>query len=363
MKVLIDGHMIGSNEGGNERYTKNLFISLSKLVNKDFEAKLLVDRKYFGKSGIVKEKNIIVENIRSNAYRLLFLIPGIVKNWNIDAVHSNYIAPFYKNAKFVITVHDLSFKYFPQYFSFRERLIFKCLLPYSLKLADAIVVPSNFSKKELLKFYPQYREKLYVVYEAADEVFYPIHKNLAEKTIKKKFNLKPGYLLAINGKSPRKNINTIIEAYIKSQKIFPALKLIIVGGDFNIEKKYLNLEGITILGNVRDNQLSALYNMASIFIYYSAYEGFGLPILEALKCGVPVICSDIEIHREIARESVVYTDPYNENDLSKKIELLLTDNTLSKKLIRSGKKLNKIYTWDKTAKETKNVYDKVLRQR
>lgn len=352
MKVLIDGHMIGFNEGGNERYTKNLFLSLIK--NKKKNINLLIGEQEENLQG----KEVIVRrDAASNIYRLFYLIPKLVKTHGIDIVHSNYIPPFYKNAKFVVTVHDVSFKYFPQYFSLRERLIFNYLFPYSLKLADAIIVPSEFSKKEFLKFYPQCKDKLFVVMYAAEEVFHHIPKKQAQKSINERLKLENPFLLAINGKNPRKNMNRIIEAYLRVQKKFPELKLVIVGGNFNIDKKNVNIKGIIILENIKDEELNALYNTTNMFIYYSVYEGFGLPVLEALKCKALVICSDIEVHREITKNNIIYANPFNERDLARKIELLLKNKSYAEKIRRNSIGINKIYSWEKTAKETLRIYE------
>lgn len=351
MRVLIDGHMIGSNEGGNERYTKNLFLSLIK--NEKENISILVGEKGRG----IKRKQVIVRRSASNnIFRLLYLIPSLVNPQKIDVVHSNYISPFYKNSKFVITVHDFCFKYYPQYFSLRERIIFNFLLPYSLKFSDSIIVPSEFTKKELLKFYPQYRGKAFVIYEAAEDIFHYIPKKKAEEIIAKTFKLKSPFLLALNGKNPKKNINRIIEAYLRVQKQFPELKLVIVGNKFNIEKKYMNNKGIIILGKIKDAKLNVLYNAAEIFIYYSVYEGFGLPVLEALKCKALVVCSDIEVLREIAKNNVVYENPFNERDLAKKIATLLKNKDYAEKIRRKSTGVNKIYSWENTARETLKIY-------
>ena len=344
--------MIGSNEGGNERYTKNLFFSLIK--NEKENISLLVGEP--GKS--LQGKDVFVrKGADNNVYRLFYLIPRLVRTYGIDIIHSNYIAPFYKNAKLVVTVHDFCFKYFPQYFSLRERLIFNYLLPYSLILSDSIIVPSEFTKKELAKFYPQHIKKINVVYEAAEDVFNLISKNKTKKMITKTFKLNNPFLLALNGKNSKKNINRIIEAYIIVQEKFPELKLVIVGGNFNINKKYMNIKGIIILDNIKDKELNLLYNATSVFIYFSVYEGFGLPILEALKCKALVICSDIEVHREITKNTVIYVDPFNEKDLATKIELLLKDRSYAEKIRTKSFAINKIYSWEKTAKETLKIYE------
>ena len=343
--------MIGSNEGGNERYTKNLFLSLAK--NRKERIYLLVGK--LGKK--MPEKKIIFrKDADRNLFRLFYLLPWLIKVNKVDILHSNYISPFFKNAQYVITLHDMSFKYFPEYFSFRERLIFRYLLPYSLWLSDAVIVPSEFTKKEFLKFYPKYSKKTSVVNYAAEGIFRKIPRKLAQASRNTLLESEKPFLLAINSKNPRKNINRIIQAYLLIQKKFPGLELVIVGGNFNIDRKYLDNQKIKVLKNVNDDELNSLYNAASIFIYFSVYEGFGLPILEALKCKTLVICSDIEVHREIAKDFVTFANPYKAEDLAGKIELLLKNKAYAEKMRINSSKINKLYSWSKTAKETFKVY-------
>lgn len=349
MRILIDGHMIGSGEGGNERYIKNLFLSLSR--RKEIDVTLLIAKQEKFLKG---NKTIIRAGALNNLYRLLYLIPSIVKNNNVGIVHSSYIMPFYKNAKFVSTVHDISFKYYPQYFSFRERLIFRFLLPYSLKLADVIIVPTEFSKKELLKFYPQYRNKIAKVSYGSDSVFKRLPKEKIDRLLDNRFKIKDPFIFAINGKNPRKNINTIIKAFLIVQEKNQELRLVIVGGNFNIEKEYLSNKGIMYLNKVSDEELNFLYNGARIFVYLSFYEGFGLPIVEALSCGTHVICSDTEVHREVAKSRVKYVKPWDEKKLARKMERLLKSKSKVRKVTR-----NEEFSWEKTAWETARVYKKL----
>lgn len=146
MNILVDGHMIGNNEGGNERYTLNLFKSLSSLNNKNLRFHLLINKLYEHKKS-VDYNNLFRMEIDDDFYRLIYKIPSIVRANKIQIAHSNYISPFIKNCKSVITVHDVSFKRFPGFYSLKDRIIFDILLPNSLKRSDAIIVPSNFTRK------------------------------------------------------------------------------------------------------------------------------------------------------------------------------------------------------------------------
>jgi glycosyltransferase involved in cell wall biosynthesis len=330
MKVLIDGHMIGSHEGGNERYTKNLYLSLKKIADDDFSVTLF-DRKMAG----------------NDFQRLFKRIPGFISNNKINIVHTNYTLPFKKNCHFVTTIHDLSFKVFPHIFSLKDQLIFKLLLPISLKMSDAVIVPSNFTRQEFIRFYPQYQDKIYLVGEGIDPVF--VRKRITKKN----------FILAFNSKSPRKNINRLIKGFLLFEKRFPNLYLYLVGGQKNIDKKLLLNKKIKILGSVSDKKLVVLFNQCRIFINYSLYEGFDLTALEAIKCQAQVILSDIPVHREITLNKLTYINPFDYNKLTEAIIKKLNKKTISKNEIVDYEEIVKKSNWLKSAREMIKIYKKV----
>lgn len=342
MNVLIDAHMLGLGEGGNERYIKNLFNSLQNL---SFHNKITAYK----------------SSHQSNLYRLLLGIPAEVFNRDYQIVHSTYNTPFIKNAQFVVTLHDLSFKRFPSFYSPRDLLMFNTLLPFSLSRADAIIVPSRFTHKEAAHFYPQYTHKITTIGEAADPVFQNIASLRAKKFLSKQYDINSPYILALNSRNPKKNIQRIIDSFHAVKKVFPKLKLVIVGGNHHIDTK--ELAGIHILHSVSDQQLNYLYSGAEIFVYYSHYEGFGLPILEALAAGTAVIASDIPVHREITGNKMAYADPYNSQDLANAINMLLKNCGIREAYIHKTQSILTQFSWEKTARETLRVYKSLLQSK
>ena len=212
--------------------------------------------------------------------------------------------------------------------------MFSLLLPICLIRASAVIVPSNFVKREALRFFPWLKRKLCVTYEAADGVF----------SKKVRVSKKP-FILAFTSKNPKKNTQRLLEAYGRLKKDYPHLQLVVVGEGFK--------------ENVSDARLNGLYRSCKCLVYPSLYEGFGLPILEAFAAGAPVIASDIPVFREIAGSAAILVNPRNTQEMAGKIKKLLRDPSLVARLIKRGRKRARMFSWGACAKETLKVYERV----
>lgn len=341
MKILIDGHMLGKQEKGNERYIKDMALSLKKNADSNVKIKIVVSKEYYQNQKDFLPNDLIVLPSENNFYRLFFLQKYCQDN-KIDIIHSTYISPFFlKNTASVITVHDLSFKKYPQFYSFRENLIFRYLLPLSLKQAKAIIVPSKFTKDELIKYFPSEKNKIFILYEGPNQSFFPIKKQQAKKIIKNKYHINSPFILTINSKDKKKNINQVL-------KISKKIKIVIVGSDNNIKNK--KQKNLIFLKNIPNDDLNLLFNACEFFISLSFYEGFNLPIIEALKTRTPVIASDIPVHRELYDNLITY---YNEKMFLKNLYQLKNKTKDLKKI------LNK-FSWINSAKKLLMIYKNIL---
>jgi glycosyltransferase involved in cell wall biosynthesis len=358
MKVLIDGHMLGNGEGGNERYIENLTLYLKK--EKELNTYILMNPSY--KTRLNRYSRLIPLGVRNDILRLLSL-PFLCNKYKIDILHTTYIATPIKKTLQVMTVHDLSFKRYPEFYSLRERFIFEILVPLSLRSADAIIVPSLFSKREFHYFYPHIaRNKVHVTYEAANNYFIPVNKKEAQKNIAVKYGITKPFILTINSPNPKKNIRRVVQAFTRLKNKYTSMNLVIVGGRYNIPPN-LKLINVLIIDYIPDSDLRDLYNSCEIFVYYSLYEGFGLPILEALSCHTPTITSSIEVHKEIAHNAVLYANSLDDKDLANKIDTLMRNKQLKKRLINVGAEVVKLYSWSKTAADTLKVYKEIYENR
>ena len=280
-----------------------------------------------------------------------------------------------KNIKLVITVHDLAFLLFPKHFTFKNRFLLNFHTKRAIKMADKIITPSETTKRDIIKFYNINEDKIKVVYHGVNSKF---------KIQNSKFKINTPYILFVGSIQPRKNLVRLIEAFEilknppsplfqRGSKIPPLKKgaggifninLIIVGGkgwlSDKIYKKAKESEfskDIIFKGNVSDDELANLYKNASIFVMPSLYEGFGLPVLEAMSYGVPCVVSDNSSLREIANKSTLFVDACSSTDIAKRISNLLNNKELRKELSKKGIENAKKFSWKKSARETLTVLE------
>lgn len=290
----------------------------------------------------------------------------------LDLVHDPYeIGPlsFEMPFKKVITIHDLTPILFPDTFNSMIVLLHKRLLPRTLKNANRIITVSNSTKNDLISLFKIPKEKIRVIFNGVDEKFKPL-SNKEIKKVKQKYSLNFPFILYVGTLEPRKNIPSLIKAFYKFKKTNPLYKLVIAGKKgwkYNeifetIDK--LNLQNdIVFTGYILDNDLPALYNAADLFVYVSIYEGFGLPPLEAMACGTPVITSNTSSLPEIVDDAGIMVDPYDIDGLSNAIFKVLTDEGLKTKMIKKGFEKAKMFSWEKCARETLEVYEEAYNNR
>jgi len=244
----------------------------------------------------------------------------------------------------VMTIHDLSFLENSKWFSQSYYWWYKLMTPLAVWTSKHIITVSEFSKKEILRYYPFIKEKnISIAYNAADEKFFHFH---TQKTIPEK-----PFVLTVSSLDPRKNYARLIDAF----KDIKACSLYVVGSHNNIFKQNNNttdtIDTIHFLGRVSDEDLVRLYNQATCFIFPSLYEGFGLPAIEAMKCGCPVLASDILVLREVCGDAAIYFNPYHVEEIRETIMQFLRENeTFRSTVIEKGFENAKRFSWDKTAK-------------
>jgi len=349
MKILLDCDVLVSGKiSGVEMYTTKLLTyldpSIGALYNKDVSHPLLKLRK-----SQVTDWN---RAFNSKFMHAFFTPPQI----RTDLIHCTIpVLPFWskpKGLKLVVTVHDIIPKLFPKAQTFRRNLYFKFIFPHVLAQADRIISVSQSTKKDLVKHYGIDESTINVTYLGSDLTY-------TKATVPKKYNLPKDYILFVGTVEPRKNLRRVIEAY---KKLNPKESLVIVGAKgWEKEDIYQNSsKKIIFTGYVDSEDLPKIYSNAKVFIYPSLYEGFGIPVLEAMNCRVPVITSHVSSLPEVAGDAAIYVDPYSINDMKDAMAALLKSKKLRDEFIKKGIQQSKKFSWKKTARQTEQVYNSFL---
>jgi glycosyltransferase involved in cell wall biosynthesis len=268
----------------------------------------------------------------------------------------------------VFTIHDLTNLLFPQTHTLKGRIIEKIFLKTAIKKAKKIIAVSNATKNDVIKFFPKVQDKIQTTYLGFDQAF---RKTTPEECLSelKKRKLKPGYILFVGTLEPRKNVTTILEAYSKlGPDIQDAHPLVAVGSKgwkfgpiFEKVDELKLADKIKFLGYLTPEELAPIYNGASVFVLPSLYEGFGLPPLEAMACGAPVIVSNLSSLPEVVGEAGILVSPLDSDDLAKKITKILSDNVYRQKLSEKSLLQSKKFSWQKTAEETLSIFNEIIR--
>jgi glycosyltransferase involved in cell wall biosynthesis len=272
--------------------------------------------------------------------------------------------PLLKNKKIktVVTIHDLAYKYFPEYFPKKDLFLLNLLGDMAIKKADKIIAISESTKKDILKLYPPVKgEKIKVIYHGFDpDVFMAPRSQNKENEVKKRLGISGDYLLYSGAIQPRKNLEVLIKAFELFKKNNPSqLKLVLSGEKAWMSENIVSMaqksafQGDIIMpGKLKFCDLGHLMRGARAYVYPSLYEGFGITVLEALASRVPVICAKNSSLPEVGGDAVLYFDAASSGDLCQKIGILLSDIRLEKNLLEKGTAQIKKFSWDKCARET-----------
>jgi len=299
-----------------------------------------------------------------------FIVPFHMKREEIEIAHfTNNFVSFFKPCKTVVTIHDMTPFVLPEDYSLFHRKWLKYFFRKATRLADVIISDSENSKKDLVSVFNISPEKVNVIpFGIADE-FFRKRDDTLKKKIRAKYSVGDRFILNVGTLHPRKNIERICLAYKKLREGKNiSHKLVIVGRGGWSYKKFFNLperleltDEIIFLGNVPQEDLPVLYNSAEVFLYPSLYEGFGLPVLEAMACGIPVVTSNTSSLPEVAGGAAILVDPYNVNEIVSALYDLLTDKNLQRDMVDKGLERARKFSWDRTAKDTRAVYQNLYR--
>ena len=297
-------------------------------------------------------------------------LPRYIRRNQVELFHgTNYDVPLWRKCATVLTIHDLSLLLHPETHPRRSVNRSRRRLPAMVRTADAIITPTESVRRELCEHLNVAPEKVFAIPEAARDCFRPM--DLAEtEAVRHRFGVRDEFLLAVGTIEPRKNLAVLVSAFEEVLRVQPesSLQLVIAGGAgwlsgplFEAIKRSPVRERILLTDYLQDDDLRALYASCRAFIYPSIYEGFGLPPLEAMACGAPVIVSRIPALTETTGDAAWHFDPEDASELADKIIRLLGDENARRNLSLAGRRRAAEFSWAKTAQLTWDVYREALR--
>lgn len=369
-KIGIDARLWGVKHGGIGRYTEELVKNLQEIDKKNNYA-LFCRRQDLDKIPVKENWKKVAADVRHYSLKEQTTLPGIFSREKLDLLHvPHFNAPIFYKGKLIVTIHDILWHQFrgpgvttlPAPLYLIKYLGYRIVTNSAIWRAVQVITPTKAVKNEIVNQFRIPEEKVTVTYEGA-----PTRFNISiyeSKDILVKYKIQKPYLLYVGNLYPHKNVERLVQA-IKQVRQRQSIELVIVCGRDVFWKKFTNFlekekaaEFVSLVGSVPDQELAALYKSAEAFVFPTLSEGFGLPGIEAMSFGTPVVCSGIAVLREVYGGAAVYFHPKDTHDIADKIIQILNDSKLRAELINKGKQQVKKYSWREMAKETLEIYEK-----
>jgi glycosyltransferase involved in cell wall biosynthesis len=368
MRFAIDATSIPRQMAGAGVYTYNLIRAVAAV---DRENEYTVFTKGSAFDDLNRDEPLfrtVRVSTRSRPARLLWeqlALPVHLRRRKIDVLHSpHHTAPMVvAGSRRVITFHDLTFFLLADRYPRSRLLYFRAVSRATARVADALICPSQAVRDDIVRILHVRPEKVHPIAEAAAPEFQPIKDKAALEKLRTRYALPERFILNVGSLEPGKNRTTLLKAYAGLRKRGLEQKLVVAGqrawkyeDDLALAEE-LGIEGdVLFTGYVPPEEMPALYNAADLFVFPSLYEGFGLPVIEAMACGVPVVASNLSAIPEVAGEAALLVDPRDVEQLCDAMERVLRDKRLQGALRRRGLERAQGFSWERAARETIAVY-------
>jgi glycosyltransferase involved in cell wall biosynthesis len=365
VRVGIDSHSVEDEGEGNATYGRGLITALFAAdAGTDFTLFAANPDHPFYRSLPARRRSRAVGVGQGHGLaRLGWTLGRAATREGVDALHVQYAGPLGYRRPLVVTVHDLGFLHVPESFPPALRLALRALVPWSLARAARVVTDSEFCRRDIATRYAIDPEKIAVIPLAADARFRPRSPEEVA-TVLERYGLRAGFLLSLGRLNRRKNLERLLDAYGRLRAEGVSDAPLVIGGkpDYGVEavlrraRLSADASAVRFVGLVPDEHLPALYTASACFVYPSLFEGFGLPVLEAMACGTPVVVSDRAALPELVGDAGLLVDPEDTNKLAAVMAQLLGDRTLAGELGRRGLERSRRFSWAETAGHTLRVY-------
>lgn len=372
MRVAFDATAIPSNRAGAGIYIFSLVKALAR-VDRDNEYVVFVKPEHGEEFGTLGPNfRLMPVSVSSTPRRLVWeqtALPSALRRLKADVLHSpHYTMPLLPGGGFrrVVTFHDMTYMLMPELHPRFHRRFFPPMMRLSVRLADRLIAASESTRRDMARLLPASVGKTELTLLAAGPVFRPVPPAEVSDACTR-HGLTPGrFLLYVGVLEPRKNVPMLLQAFARIAEQFPDVPLVIVGKKgwmydaIFAELTALGLaERVVFTGYVPEADLPRLYGGARAFVYPSLYEGFGLPVLEAMQCGTPVVTTEISSMPEVAGDAALLVQPGDVGGLADALTCVLSDDALAADLKRRGLARAALFSWERCARETRAVYEEL----
>jgi len=373
MRIAIDAHSVGARLAGNETYAVNLIEALAE-IDQSNQYTLYVTKESAVERFANRWPNFKVQRTLPHTplVRIPLTLSRELRRHPVDVLHVQYTAPPFAPCPIVSTIHDLSFEHLPETFNRRSWMQLRLTVRHTARRAAQITTLSEYSRQDITQTYGIDPEIITVTPAAAAPMFKRVNNETELQRVRETYGIDGDYILSLCSIQPRKNLRRLIEAYSLLRRLHPGgklPKLVLAGKRGWLENETMQAArgdessgNIRFTGYVADEQLNALYSGAICFVYPSYFEGFGLPILEAMKCGTPVIAGNRTSIPEVAGEAALLFDPFDVHSLVAALRRVLDDSEYRAALGVKGLQRASEFSWQTTARLTSDAYQRATAQ-
>ncbi|MEI8103340.1 MAG: glycosyltransferase family 1 protein [Candidatus Moraniibacteriota bacterium] len=381
MRIGIDLRNVGKQRTGDEAVFFHLTRGLARLNPTEHEFRLFVDNRteeelqiLRARLEIVGKENWSFVNLETSGrfHWNAIALPRALRAEHLDVYHTQYITPFFvpKEIAIVTHIHDVSFALYPEHIQWKDRLFLSLLIPRSLRAARKIIAVSEFTKREIVECYGIAEEKIAVVYNAVGDDFLSLNTNTEDlERVRTKYHLPAQFAVCVGTLQPRKNIPAFLRAFARLRERLPNAKVVLVGSrtahnvdteiDQVITEEHLE-QTVIFPGFIEQVDLPSVIGLSEMLVFPSLYEGFGIPVLEAMSQGVSVVSADIPSLNEVAGGASIRVNTADTEAFTHILQRVFTDEPLRDTLREKGFSQIQEFSWEKNARQLLAVYESCL---
>jgi glycosyltransferase involved in cell wall biosynthesis len=374
LHIAIDAHSVGAQLAGNESYAVNLIEALAEIDQTNlytlYVTKPAAIDRFTNRWSNFKVRQTLPH---TPLVRIPLTLSAELRRRPVDVLHVQFTAPPFAPCPVVTTIHDLSFEHLPETFKRRSRAQLRLTVRRTARKAALILTLSEFSRRDIIETYAVDPERVIVTPAAAPTHFKPIVDEAELEKMRQRYGIGANYFLSLGSIQPRKNLTRLIEAFQWLRKSRPDAELpqLVIAGKrgwlddevFRAAQQHGLNESVKFTGYVPEEDLPALYSGAMCFVYPSYFEGFGLPVLEAMQCGAPVIAGNQTSLPEVAGDAALLFDPFDTRALGEAIARVIDHPDYRAELRVRGLKRAAEFSWTATARLTLKAYESAAASR